>query len=140
MEEKTKTCPYCKEKIKIDAVKCKHCQADLNKKHQTWKPVALGCIFAFSGIVNLLLSIYGSSYLYGVEIGEIGIILILIFGFILLSVSWGFFKRKSWAVSWGYGTGILSIIVGLITVNWILIIFWSFVLYLTHTSKTEMVN
>jgi uncharacterized membrane protein YvbJ len=28
-----KNCPYCAEQIKLDAIKCKHCQSDLGKNN-----------------------------------------------------------------------------------------------------------
>lgn len=37
MESKTKQCPFCAEIIKDEAIKCKHCGADLTAKTSSYK-------------------------------------------------------------------------------------------------------
>lgn len=54
MEEQTKKCPKCKEEIKIDAKKCKHCNADLRSWPERHKVLTfILCLVFLITIINI---------------------------------------------------------------------------------------
>ena len=61
METETKICPYCKEEIKIEAVKCKHCGEFLNTKTplkiRPLKPQNYNLAF-YAAYLAIVISIY----------------------------------------------------------------------------------
>lgn len=63
MEEKA--CPYCAETIKAEAIRCKHCQADLSATASTQaaKPISLGKILLW--IVLLPIIAFGALMIFG---------------------------------------------------------------------------
>jgi len=108
------------------------------KNEETWKPVVLSCIFVFFGLSNLLVVFYGGTDLYGYGLGDFGTLIVLIFSFLFFGVAWGFFKRKPWSVAWGYGTGILNLIAGLITSDILLMGLSVFIIWLTYSARAEL--
>lgn len=84
-QNKTKTCPYCKEKILFEALKCKHCgeilDADLKRvsSHQrTWSP----------GMATILSLFFpGAGQVYKGKLGE-GFIwfVVVIIGYVMMFI------------------------------------------------------
>jgi len=62
----TKKCPYCRERIAADAIRCKHCQADLTKKTEK-RSSKLGSYNTFRTgfLVGVLFSIILALLLWG---------------------------------------------------------------------------
>ena len=139
-EPETKTCPYCKEEIKKDAIRCKHCKKDLIQKNRSWKPIALGCLYVFFGLVNLLVALLGAAEVYGASMGEVGSAVFLIFGVMFFGVSYGFFARKQWSLKWGYATAVLNVLADLWLGVYFGVIVWAFALWLVHSSRAELVE
>jgi hypothetical protein len=67
-------------------------------------------------------------------------IVFLLFGFVFFGISWGFFKRKSWAFKWGMWTGGINVIYNIYLGTYTWILYWGFALWLVYTSKEELVN
>ena len=68
-----KTCPYCAEQIKEEAVKCKHCQSDLtlpeNKKVQKITNTVVLSLLKILGIVFLSLFVI-NEIIFQIEAAE----------------------------------------------------------------------
>ncbi len=53
---RTKLCPYCKEKIKRDAIVCRYCHRELNEKSEEKNPCQMGIpLWALAGTVGVCL-------------------------------------------------------------------------------------
>ena len=43
MKNSNKNCPFCKEEVKVDAVKCKHCSSALHKEKEPYSGICPYC-------------------------------------------------------------------------------------------------
>lgn len=105
---------------------------------RTWKPITLGIVFLLLGLVNLFYILLINSTGLAFISYEVDMILTLVFGFLLIYTSWGFFKKRMWSIKLGFIISLLILLTSLLLLNLLSIIIWVFVLYLVCSYMVEM--